>query len=388
MIRLSRSIAISTFDSEATVAVGRDRPEFLAVARLAADLGRPIDARDILRELLGNRPEVVGRKVIDRCVALRLLEREGTSGPAALSDAGRLALEHGAVLVPEEGIWRFYLVDDPLIPDILIHAERIEGDSMRDERRALAEAKKGGVRRQPDPDAPPDLLSRTVGAAPRESVARGNLFQLVHLPQGGAEGDDVQGRLELAWDQVAVLRVQATLPTSAQGAALRVDAQLPIPDVLGRLSRDALWTALASHGSGVPAPELNRWRELAKTPVLPSRFEGLPEAARRAFARDLPVPASSWKGLGDFEATSLKAVKLVPATDPDAQAWFEWLQWEDLTGYATPPQVEQQGRALLTKFPHHGPRPRTAAELLARARSERGDRAWNLLAPFDLGLWS
>jgi hypothetical protein len=388
MIRLSRSIAISTFDSEATVAVGRDRPEFLAVARLAADLGRPIDARDILRELLGNRPEVVGRKVIDRCVALRLLEREGTSGPAALSDAGRLALEHGAVLVPEEGLWRFYLVDDPLIPDILIHAERIEGDSMRDERRALAEAKKSGVRRQPAPDAPPNLLGQTVGAAPRESVARGYLFQLVDLPQGGAEGDEVQGRLELVWDQDVVLRVQAALPTSAQGAALRVDAQLSIPDVLGRLSREALWTALAAHGSGVPAAELNRWRELAKTPVLPSRFEGLPEAARRGFARDLPVPASSWKALGDFEATSLKAVKLVPATDPDAQAWFEWLQWEELTGYATPPQIEQQGRALLTKFPHHGPRPRTSAELLARARSERGDRAWNVLAPFDLGLWS
>ena len=42
MIRLTRSISVSSFDVEATVAVGRNRPEFLAVARLAADLGRPI----------------------------------------------------------------------------------------------------------------------------------------------------------------------------------------------------------------------------------------------------------------------------------------------------------------------------------------------------------
>lgn len=388
MIRLSRSITISTFDSEATVAVGRDRPEFLAVARLAADLNRPIDARDVLRELLGNRPEVVGRKVIDRCVGLRLLEREGSTGPATLSDAGRVALEHGAVLVPEEGLWRFYFVDDPLIPDVLVHAERIEGDSMREERKALAEAKKSGVRRQPAPDAPADLLAGVVGAPPRESAARGYLFQLVDLPQGGAEGEEVNGRLELAWDQDVVLRLQASLPTSAHGAALRVDAQLAIPEVLARLSREALWTALAAHGSGVSVAELNRWREVARSPVLPTRFEGLPDAARRGFTRDLPVPASSWKGLGDFEATALKAVRLVPATDVDAQAWYDWLQWEEITGYATPTLIEQQGSALLAKFPHHRPRPRTPAELLARARAERGDRAWNVLAPSDLGLWS
>ena len=64
MIRLSRSVAISSFDVEATVAVGRDRPEFLAVAQLAADLARPIGARDVLRELLGARPEVLGWRVI------------------------------------------------------------------------------------------------------------------------------------------------------------------------------------------------------------------------------------------------------------------------------------------------------------------------------------
>lgn len=388
MIRLSRSITISTFDSEATVAVGRDRPEFLAVARLAADLERPLGARDILRELLGNRPEILGWKVIDRCVALRLLEREGNSGPAALSDAGRVALEHGTVLVPEEGLWRFYYVNDPLIPEVLLHAERIEGESMREERKALAEAKKSGVRRQPAPDTPPDLLSETVGSAPRESAARGYLFQLVDLPQGGAEGEDVQARLSLTWDQNAVLRLQSSFPISTQGSPLRVDAQLAIPEVLTRLSYGALWTALAGHGSGVPIPELNRWRERANTHVLPSRFEGLPDGARRAFLQDLPVRASSWKGLGAFEATTLRGVKLVPSTDADAQVWCNWLQWEDLTEYATPRQIEQQGQALLAKFPHHQPRLQTASELLARARSERGDRAWNLLAPFDLGLWS
>ena len=32
MIQLQRQVQVSTFDAEATVAVGKDRPEFLAVA--------------------------------------------------------------------------------------------------------------------------------------------------------------------------------------------------------------------------------------------------------------------------------------------------------------------------------------------------------------------
>ena len=109
MISLTRTVPVSSFDVEATVAVGRDRPEFLAVARLAADLDRPIDARDVLRELLGARPDVLGWRVIERCVALGRLVRAGTDGAAALSEPGRIALGHGQVLVPEEGIWRFFV---------------------------------------------------------------------------------------------------------------------------------------------------------------------------------------------------------------------------------------------------------------------------------------
>ena len=44
MIRLQRTVQIHSFEAEAIVAIGRDRPEFLAVARLAADLGHPIGA--------------------------------------------------------------------------------------------------------------------------------------------------------------------------------------------------------------------------------------------------------------------------------------------------------------------------------------------------------
>jgi hypothetical protein len=386
MIRLTRSIDVFVFESEATVAIGRDRPEFLAVARLAADLGRPIGARDVLRELLGSRPEVVGWKVIDRCVALGLLERK-TGGPAALSDGGRAALEHGSVLVPEEGLWRFYYVDDPLLPDVLLHVERLHGQSAKDERQALTQARKRGDGRPARPDPAPQLLQSCEGAAPYMSVARECLFQLVKLGEGGQHTEDTTFRLTLEWDSAPKLALRGNLPL--EGAdPLRVDAQGGAPEAVSRIGFDPLWMSLVSHATGVSVPELQRWRQVARKLILPVRFDANAEAAMRGFVGDLPVPAMRFDELGTFDATTLQAVPLTPATDDDAQRWFEWLQWNSVTGYATPAQLEEQARSLASRFPYHRPRPRTALELLSRARTERGDRAWNLLAPSDLGLWS
>ena len=386
MIRLTRTIDVFVFESEATVAIGRDRPEFLAVARLAADLGRPIGARDVLRELLGSRPEVVGWKVIDRCVALGLLERK-SSGPAALSDGGRAALEHGAVLVPEEGLWRFYYVDDPLLPDLLLHVERLHGESAKDERQALTQARQRGDGRPPRPDRPSQLLRSCEGVAPYESVARESLFQLVKLGDGGLYGENTSLRLTLEWDSAPKLALRGNLPLYGADP-LRVDAQVPIPEAVSRLGADRLWMSLVSHAAGVSVPDLERWRQVARKLILPVRFDANAEAAMRGFVRDLPVPTMSFDALGTFDATILQAVPVAPATDDDAQRWFEWLQWNSVNGYATPAQLEEQARSLATRFPYHRPRPRTALELLGRARAERGDRAWNLLAPSDLGLWS
>jgi len=121
MINLHRTVTVTSFDVEATVAVARERPELLAVARLAKDLDRPIDGADVSTQLLGRLPEHVGWRVIERCVDLGILERARWSGPASLSVRGGFALEFGAILIPEEGTWRFYLLEDPLVGSPLVH---------------------------------------------------------------------------------------------------------------------------------------------------------------------------------------------------------------------------------------------------------------------------
>lgn len=388
MIRLTRAVSVSTFDVEATVAVGRDRPEFLAVARLAADLARPIGARDVLRELLGPRPDVLGRRVIERCVGLGLLEPVGKNGDARLSEAGTVALNRGQVLVPEEGVWRFFVVDDPLVPGAVIHAERLQTDSARKERGVAKDARTRGER-PPQPARPPELLRQSVGAVPRESSQTGHLFQLLALGEGGTPGPAGEVRLLFSWDAEPSTRLLGHLPSDdAVPAAKAIDAPVQLPELVGRLRYEGLWKALVARGAGTSVEELDRWRTVAGGPVVPAPFLSVPEAARHTFRRDVDVPASDLDGLGRFEPTVVKDVHIVPASGSDAQAWLEWLQWEAINDYVTPTLLDARRSEQTARFPHHQPRALSSTELLAKARAERGDRAWFLLGPSDLGLWS
>ena len=387
MIHLTRRVAIHSFDVEATVALGRNRPEFLAVARLAADLDRPIGARDVLRELLGPRPEVLGWRVIERCVALGLLERREERGAAALTSAGRMALAYGEVLVQEEGIWRFFLVDDPLVPAGVVHVARLETEPVWKERKSMKEDRNRGER-EAEPDVPPKLLQQAVGAEPRESIQNGHLFQVLHLGRRGAEGPSGQVALVLTFDPEAALRFDGKLPSDGQVSDDRqMEGALRIPEVLDQVDYRAMWQALVTHATGTSADVLASWEVNAGRKVVPTSFHDLDPAARKAFRLDLQVQPSQWRGLGSFDATQLRATEIVPASDSDAQQWLRWLQWDAIGDYAAPMHLETAAQELKTKFPFHRPTPAGPDQLLQQALDRPSGRSSYLLAPYDLGLW-
>lgn len=391
MIRLSRTIPINCFDVEATVAVGRQRPEFLAVAKLAADLKRPISSRDVLRELLGPRPEVLGRRVIERCIALGLLNStDSRNSEAELSEAGALALEHGQVLVPEEGVWRFYLVDDPLVPNKLLHAERLESDSVKKERDAAKNARDRGDRPIRS-ERPPEILSGCCGDLPSKSAHRGQLFQLTELAKSGASGPKGSLRLDLTWDRDsdAMLNLSGTLPSDSQvGNPRSVDVNIELPEVFDDLDYQSVWINLASLSTDTSLEELDEWFSTAGEAVIPLAFDAMSENERKGFRRNVAVPESKWKQLGAFDATNLENTLIVPASDTDAQVWLEWLHWNSINDYVTPHQIEELGKDQLARFPYHKPRPLSPSALLAQALTTRNERSFFLLATSDLGLWS
>lgn len=392
MIHLTRPVPIRTFDAEATIALGRDRPELLAVAQLAQDAGRPIEGRDVTRELLGGLPESVGWRVIERCVHLGLLAQDGRRAPAALSDGGRVALEHGQVLVPEEGVFRFYLAADPLLDVTLLHVSPLYSASARETRKALYDAKREGAQ-PPTGTLPPSELRAATLSNVLVSVVNRWVFEMRQGPSAGQVGPEGDVRLDLRWvpGEPAIVELNGKLPApGADRAPLDVECRLGLPARLQGVSYDVLWATLIESATGVPSGTLAKWQQVSKRRLLPSDFAQVPEAARRSFRLDVEVPEIRHGQLGDFRASGIKGVEVVPASERDAKEWLHWLQWDAVSqGYLTPAMVDAATTAIRAQFPHHEPQPLTAWELLARAVRERTDRrSWHLLAPVDLGLWS
>lgn len=389
MIRLQRTIQVRTFETEATVAIGRDRPEFLAVARLAADLGHPIGGRDISRELLGNLPEQVGWRVLDRALALGLLERAAPRGPGTLSDSGRAMLEDGAVLVPEEGVWRFHLVDDPLVTAPLLHVQRLDADHAKAERDRLYKKNRG--ERTEAGRRPPRLLSEEVNQLLRSAVD-GKGLELRDLGERGEEGPQGELTLVLTWGpgEAANLGLRGQLPVGGGGGKpLSIDARIAVPPYLAELTYDEAWALLVAHATDVDEDELYSWMDRAKAPVLPTHLEGWPDGVRRSFMADLQVPRLAVDDLGAFDATRLEGVPLVAKSDQAAQEWAEWLLWDRIDAYVVPKDIGDLQKEVAGRFPHHRLRLPEAGDLLRRAQASPQERTSRfLLAPADLGLWS
>ena len=412
MIKLQRSVAVRAFDLEATVATGRERPELLAVARLAHDLGRPVGGADICRQLLGGLSEVVGWRVVERCIDIGLLVRDGTRGPAALSEGGSQALTSGQVLVPEEGAWRFYIIEDPLVVVPVVHCERLSLANAEEERKALKAVPKdarGRSQRPSSDEIPAPLRTLFEREAVATSVVDGHMFQIRQLPQTrrGAAGPR-DGRLELhaTWcpSQAPTLQVRGQLAPPAdpkppkrddRGEArargpLRIDRALEFPSGVAAIPYDELWIFLAAVGGGCEPAEVRRaYQRAGGARQLPARFEPLDLDARAAMRRTLPVPRPDCGShLGEFDDTVLLDVALVPRSDADAQEWALWLQRRGIADYVTPERLKAIESEVLTRFPFHRPRLRTPQELLAEARARPRERgAQFLLAPADLGLW-
>ncbi|WP_156480542.1 hypothetical protein [Aquipseudomonas alcaligenes] len=390
MIQLKRVVSIRCFEAQATVAVGRERPEFLAVAQLASDLNRPINGQDILDELLGNCPAAMGRQVLKRCVDLGLLESLKQGDYAQLSSAGLQALAEGQVLVPEEGVWRFYIVDDPLVSQHLLHAQRLETDRAQQARNDNRKELGKQAPSRSSASSTPNLLQTCLSDPAAISVANGQLLQIKALPQQGVKAPDSTLELTLEWTPQAQPQIKLTgeLASIGKEVGQRIDATLSPAKAISP-SYEHLWKTLAASATSIDMETLDHWHGHTGKLILPTAFAELDAVARKVFKRDVAIPALRWDHFGTFQPTELKAVPLVPEDAPNANAWAQWLQWESIQDYATPTQLNEMADAQRQLFPYHHPRLDTPDELLARAlHGERDHRSTFLLTPYDLGLWS
>ena len=387
MIKLKRTVECKTFDVKATVAIGRDRPEFLAVALLANDLDRPISGKDLSDHLFGDLYDL-GERVLERSVSIGLLdwaeESNETWKLANLSQAGKEAIEREKVLISEEGVWRLYYLDDPLIKDRLIHFEHVEVPKAREERRNLKREKL----QSNNSSTTPEFLKRHQEHT-FISVVDGTPFMLQEISKEGenlsSENLNLHTKITLGKKLDITLQGELKSP-SPNGSLLRVDRYFDTPEDLLPVTYNKMQVELATQGSDVAPREYGEGNL-----VMPVHFdEGLDTTARNSMSMDIQIsnPDLSILGLGQFETTELKGVSIEPDTDEDARQWARWLLINGMDDYKTPELIREDERKIHDRFPNHQIQPTDSNELLREARAST-DQLWSrfLLAPYDLNLW-
>ena len=382
MIRLHRTLHVHAFDVEGSVARSQQRPELLAVARLAHDHPSGLTPELLANELIGSQV-VLCRRIIERCVALGMLEQPQGRGPARLSALGEQMLRLGQVLVPEQGEWRVYFVVDPLIDVAVVHVRPLEVTNAREQREQLRRERNEG-QRQESVKCPPHIGELIDSMC--TSIVDGTTFQLRDLAKQGARGPTSQVRLDLEYAPDTEPRV--TLRGRLENS-LAVEHRLAVPQAFATWSYEELWTELVGITEDLDTDVLEAARKWAGRRVLQVGFEATSEAERRRMIRDLAVPHTDFEELGEFEPTRLDGVDLISGTAEDAQRWARWLQWDELSGCRVPAQLQEAATRIASRFPLFQVKLRSPAELLAHAKTEpHSPRARTLLTPADLGLWS
>lgn len=392
MIKLRRFVECKIFEVKATIAVGRDRPEFLAVALLARDLGGPIRGRDLSAHLLAGI-DVLSDRVLERSVSMGLLKwSEGCTEAwrfAELTQAGKEAIKREKILIPEESVWRFYYLDDPIIRDRLIHFEPVPTPNAREERKNLKEQRQLGQKTPDDGDPTPAYLKCHIEKT-FTSAVDGTPFRLQEISKTGKRMplDRLTLRAEITPDSRldVALEGRLTKPSrNGNGRSLRVNWHFDPPKGLV-VAYDEVWRELATQGRGREPREYG-----AGNFVVPVRFDDkLNAAARNSMHMDIRVSRPDLKslGLGQFEMTNLKGVQIEPDTGEDARQWAKWLLLNGMDDYKTPGLIRKDEQEIHKKFPNH-PIPLTDPDALLRDACVATEETWSrfVLAPHDLNLW-
>lgn len=380
-LRLRRAIQVRWLETMAVVRLPvaqAEWPPLLALATELAKQGQTLTPDDVSRRLLP-LPVAAARAWLRQAADRGMLQPVGTPAVPAYAPTahGAAAAKLGGGLEERQGLFRFAVVDDPLLGGChLLHVE---------ERREPA----GGATSPLEADLAhepgaftssvlqPDLPFAVVRTADLARTLPGTLELMLELEVA----PDHRGPFRL---RLRSVRKEARSEKGEKTAAA-IDVRLESP--LQRRADQSYADLLALVLAAGEAP-----RELSDGLSVP--FASLPTEARLSFRlrhqKSFPahLRVAGQFDLGVFDVEPIE-VALTPRPE-DVDAWGLWLQVRALGGERTPAAAAKAGEAARQKIPSY--RPRALHELAAALAQQPGAAPADagrdaLLEAYDLLLW-
>lgn len=380
-LHLTRPLKIDCHAALMTIGLADDkRRDILAVLTLAREHGGRVTPELICRELLMDRPVVVGRKVIARCAEWDLLTPDG-----AITDAGKYAIESGKIFVPETGKYRVWTTPDPLVPSGFLGLEPMEElpapyahreamDSWTAKKNGRPGSNEARVLPKSLLDLKGRVLTSVVGLSARLSVRD---IQM--------RGEQLEVDRHLASTIDWWLSPDRPSRINTTGGIVGL---FPPPAILDPVTYfNEVWLEVLGN-------EARNWVYENDAGVLKTGFPGtLKPAERLNMQCELKLQHPETKLFEKFDDATVSRVPVRPATARDANEWARWIQEETVNGYQSVGVFAANARQIASRFPGFEVSLRTRDELAERLRESMSGGAdsrlprayWFVQAPIDLG---
>lgn len=360
-ILIEKEISAEVFMLMMEIGKATERKDIISVVKLASEHGGELSPEILCQELLNDRPENVGRTILNRCCDERLMEWIDIGTTARLTRDGEDSAETGITYQKMRDIYEIIYYDKGLLPCLI--GCKGTGQSEFNQKSSFKEY-------EVNSDVKNNLTQEISFTLPetKESI------KVYSIERKGARSE-IGKKIKIFYNLSDDGHNELTLSGDAKGqySDLEYSFDEGFKSILKSLGRSKDWDS--------------------KNGSLKVSFTDLTsDKEKRNFIQDF----SEKKVVENYfceealDKVTLKEVPVFPRTPNDAQEWFVWLLKNEINDYLEEEQYKEYSEKILQRFGHFAdvlevPESRDLAEIIKRESAGKfPDKYWYLVAPLDL----
>lgn len=372
-IKLQRPLKIHRFRVKGTIAKAEKRPEIHSILLMAQNQHGFVSARDVSNDLLGGRPETVGKRLLNLCVDYELLKFD--KGNYVLTPKGTSAINQQQIFVPEQGIWELWVTNDALLPTALLKIEPFKEPSARNEKQN-AKARNENIKTLPQ-----WLHQRLINDSSLSPlVATGQEYRFIELAEKAEFVANVNADVKITWITPESAQTSLQFEGTVDGKKLDYRYQ-----TLPKLAFSEIWQQmLRQQGWWLQNNQSAEYWDFAQQ-TLRIPYKGLSETEQSTFLKDYKLSKPVISGFDDFDDTLIENIPIMPKDENAAGSWGFWLLDQKINNYMLSGQLEkqQQNISALKQFAEFDLIFPEQQELAQELRNSNPKAYWHLQAPLD-----
>lgn len=318
-IKLNRKLPLEKYYIVGEIGFKETREEIISYLLVAKQYNNYMSAENIGRDLLNDDNPAIGKRIINLCQYLGLINDD-----QYLTSTGLEAIDNKAVLIPEEGVYEIIITTDPLYSETLIELKRSENKDFYAELKEIKNQYNEKMKVSKDTKIKSLDLKKDLPFNVKRLIGK-----IINLQDKQIKIYDIQPYC------------QEIKPSSKEELYLTLslseykDYELIFSGLIKNTKILKIEQNFNDLFKQLLNSESRNWIMRNTQYKYHMKYEDLAEKELNTFNMDLWLKEPTLENLGSFRSTNVEKVPITPQTDQDAQKWVEFLVWNDITDYIT-----------------------------------------------------